>query len=168
MLREVNNLSLLFEDRYRGINVGEYYRLVNISPPFPSKFLKNLDKQGILKIILERRTLLSKINSEYILIRDLSRIYRNQKLQGIIGFITKEISCSSIVLFGSLLKLEFIMESGIHIVILVAGRKNINFLNFEKKIGRKIKLFFFESLEKVNNQLNKNITYCHLLVGYLL
>ncbi len=167
MLKEINKLFPFFEDCYREINVREYSRLVEISPPSASIFLKNLEFQGLLKSKLERRNLLFQINSESILMRDLSRIYWNQKLQELVSFLEKGTFCSSIVLFGSLSKLEVTKESDIDIAIFGVRQKDLDLSILEKKLGRKIQLFFFESLEKVNKQLKTNIINGYLLRGYL-
>ena len=54
MLKIINDLSPFFEDCYRRINVREYAKIMNISPPTASKLLNEYNQEGILKKELYR------------------------------------------------------------------------------------------------------------------
>ncbi|MCK5321479.1 nucleotidyltransferase domain-containing protein [Candidatus Pacearchaeota archaeon] len=167
MLNIINRLSIFFEDCYREFSVREYSRKVKISPPTVSKMLKNFAKEGLLVLRRERGFLLFRANRESLIMRDLSKIYWRKKLERLTEFLENELYVDSIVLFGSLSKLETTKDSDVDIVVFSKSKKKINVSEFGKKLGREIQIFTFESLEKVNKELRGNIMNGYILGGYL-
>ncbi|MCK5449980.1 nucleotidyltransferase domain-containing protein [Candidatus Pacearchaeota archaeon] len=167
MLKIINDLSFYFEDCYKEFSVREYSREVRVSPPTASKMLNKFVSEGFLKRREERGFLLFRVNRENLIMRDLSRIYWSEKLKELIGFLGDELYSNSIILFGSLSKLEVTKESDIDIAVFSKSEKKINIDKSEKKLGRKIQVFVFESLEKVNKELRNNIMNGYVLEGYL-
>lgn len=167
MLEIINRLSAFFEDNYREFSVREYSRKIKISPPTASKILKGFAKEKLLSLRKERGFLLFKINRGNGVARDLSRIYWGEKLNNLTVFLEEELYSDSIVLFGSLSKLETTEKSDIDIAIFTKSKKNIDLSKFEEKLGREIQLFVFESLGKVNKELKNNILNGYILAGYI-
>ena len=167
MLKIVDELSVFFEDCYREFSVREYSREVGVSPPTASKVLKGFANEGLLSMREERGFLLFKTNRESSVMRDLSRMYWGGKLSDLNILLRDELYSDTIVLFGSLAKLEALKKSDIDVAVFSKSKKRIDLVKFEKKLGRETHLFVFESLEKVNKELRLNLIDGYMLWGYL-
>jgi hypothetical protein len=168
MLDILNNLKPFFEDCYKEIGVREYSRIVKISPPTASKLLKDFETEGFLKKREERGFLLFRTNRENSVLRDFSRIYWRIKLANLINHLNSEFHNPTIILFGSLSKLEVSSSSDIDITILTRIKKNTNLDKYEKELGRKIQLFRFDSSAKINSkELKNNIFNGYLIEGVM-
>ncbi len=166
MLDIINNTIPFLEDCYREIGVREYSRIMKMSPPTASKALKELKKEGLLKKREDRGYLLFRANRESEILRDLSRIYWSYKLKKVIEYINSELHSPTIILFGSLSKLEAKKDSDIDLAILTKIRKKINLEKYEKEMRRKIELFVFESISNVNSkELKTNILNSYIMQG---
>ncbi len=136
MLKIINSLKPFFEDCYRRINVREYAKILNISPPTSSKLLGSYySKNLLLKHKFKNYILFyaNKDNNEFI---DLSRIYWKYKFKDLIEYFEKKLTSPTIVLFGSLSKAETKADSDIDLAIF-SHKKDLNIENFEKKLGEK-------------------------------
>jgi predicted nucleotidyltransferase len=167
MLKEINNIGLFFEDCYAEYSVREYARKARISPPTASKYLKEMAKQGLLKKREERGFLLFQTNRDSIVLKKISEIYWNLVLSDLLLFLEKEVTPNSLVLFGSLSKLEAKKDSDIDLVVFSKIKKRLDLEKFEKQLKRKINVLFYESIEKVNKELKLNIINGCVLRGYL-
>ncbi len=168
MLNIIDELSVFFEDCYREFSVREYSREIKISPPTASKILKEFAKDGLLLSREERGFLLFKVNRESLIVRDLSRIYWAEKLEKLFLYIEEVFYPTAIVLFGSLSKLEVTKNSDVDVAILGGLKKDADLVKFEKKLGREIQLFNFESLDKINKELRFNIINAYVVRGHML
>ena len=168
MLNIINNLSIFFEDCYREVGVREYAKLMNISPPTSSKQLKELGKQGLLKSQELRNLILFRANRNNQILKDLSRIYWRMKLSELIEFLKEEFYDSTIILFGSLVKLETTKDSDIDLAVISSNKKNVNFKKFEKKLNRKIQTFYFSSTQKIPEELKKSVVNGFILEGKII
>ena len=164
MLADINKLEPFFEDNYREINVREYARLMKISPPHSSKILKELEKENLLKFREERRNFLFKANRESKFLKELSKIYWELKLKELTKYLQEKTYANTIVLFGSLSKLENTNGSDIDIVIL-GNEKVLDLKLFERRYGREIQIFFFENINKIPKNLKLSIVNGHKLKG---
>jgi predicted nucleotidyltransferase len=88
-------------------------------------------------------------------------------LKGVIDFLSEELYSETIVLFGSLSKLETRKDSDIDLAVFGKIKKEINLIKFEKTLKRKIQVFKFDSLRKVNKELRANILNGVLMKGGL-
>ena len=165
MLNIINNLKPFFEDCYRRINVREYSRLMKISPPTSSKLLLSYNKEGLLLIEKDKNYIYyyaNKNNKDFI---DLSRIYWRAQFLDILDYLNKNLLSPTIILFGSLAKAETKHDSDIDLCI-IANKKELKLLEFERKLKRKIQLFFFDSIKDINNkELTNNIINGYILNG---
>lgn len=167
MLKIINELSPYFENCYKELSVREYSREIGISPPTASKMLNKFADEELLKKREERGFLLFRVNRENLVMRDLSRIYWREQLRELVLFLENILYSDSIVLFGSLSKLEATEKSDIDIAVFSKSKKNSDLKKFEKRLGREIQIFTFESLEKVNKELRNNIMNGCILGGCL-
>jgi predicted nucleotidyltransferase len=160
MLNIFDNINLLgpfFEDCYSELGIREYSKLVKLSPPTSSKILKEFEKQDILKMRRDRRYLFFRANQESNLLRDLSIVYWKNKFKEIISYLNENLFPDTIILFGSLSKLEAKKDSDIDLVVLSKLKKDLDLKKFKNKYKRDIQLFIFGSLDEINKELKKNI-----------
>jgi predicted nucleotidyltransferase len=166
MLEIINNLVPFFEDCYRRINVREYAKIANISPPTASKLLAYYHKEGILKKERYRNYIFFYANKDDEIFIDFSRIYWKIKLNEITEFANKKLFNPCIVLFGSLAKAEVKKDSDIDLAVFAS--KEISFKIFESKLKRKIQVFLFKSLGDIKSkELANNILNGCILGGRL-
>ena len=167
MLKINNDLQPFFEDCYRRINVREYAKIVNISPPTASKLLNYYNKENLLLKEKYKNYLLFYANKESKNFIDLSRMYWHDRLRDLLSYMEEKLVNPTIILFGSLSKAEAKVDSDIDIAIF-SIKKELNIDRFEKKIKRGIQIFWFTLPEDIKNKdLKNNIINGYILKGRL-
>jgi len=165
MLKIINDLEPFFEDCYRRVNVREYAKIMRISPPTASKLLSSYNAKNLLLRGTYKNYILFYANKENKDFIDLSRIYWRHELKGLVHFMETKLTNPAIILFGSLSKAEVKPDSDVDLAIF-AYKKELDIRAFEKKIKRKIQMFWFESIKDVENkELANNITNGYVLRG---
>jgi predicted nucleotidyltransferase len=86
---------------------------------------------------------------------------------GLIEYLEEELAPSSIILFGSFAKGEYVQESDIDIFVEGARKKKLSLVKYEKKLNHKIDLFVENSIDKVPKNLRNNIVNGTVIRGYL-
>lgn len=168
MLKLINNLKPFFEDCYRRINVREYAKLADVSPPTASNLLYKYYSENLLLKEKYRNYLFFYANKESRNFIDLSRMYWHCKLKELLSYVEKELTNPAIILFGSLSKAEAKSDSDIDLAVF-ARKKEMNLSHFEKKLKRKIQVHWFKSFEDIKNkELANNILNGYTLSGRLL
>lgn len=163
MLKIINNLIPFFEDCYRRINVREYAKIIKVTPPTASKTLKACHQENLLKKQKDHGYLFFSASQSRDFI-DLSQIYWRKKLNDLLEYLEKEFANPIIILFGSLAKAETKQDSDVDLAIISPSTKKLALNSFEKKIKRKIQVFFYKSFKEIKNKELKN----NLLNGYIL
>ncbi|MAG15452.1 hypothetical protein CMO88_00150 [Candidatus Woesearchaeota archaeon] len=167
MLKLIKDLTPFFEDCYRRINVREYAKIMSISPPTASKLLAFYVTEDILLSERYRNYILFYADKESKDLIALSRIYWAYRLKELLDFMESKLNSPTIILFGSLSKAEAKMDSDADLVIF-SHKKVLNLENFEKKLKRKIQLFWFKSLKDVqDSNLTNSIINGYVLRGRL-
>lgn len=167
MLNIINNLEPFFEDCYRRINVREYAKLMKMSPPTASKVLDLYYSESLLSKEKFRNYIMFYANKDSSHFIDLSRLYWSIKLKEIMDIMEKSLAAPTIVLFGSLSKAEAKADSDIDIAVF-AHKKDFKTELYEKKLKRKIEIFWFTSLKDIKNrELANNIINGYVLKGHL-
>ncbi len=167
MLKIIEELCPFFEECYRRINVREYARLMSISPPTASKVLDSYYSENLVLKEKFRKYIMFYANKDSKQFTDLSRMYWGIKLKEFVDIMEKSLAAPTIVLFGSLSKAETKADSDIDIAIF-AHKKNLNIESFEKKLKRKIEIFWFSSIKGIKNrELANNIINGYTLKGHL-
>ena len=165
MLKIINNLRVFFEDCYRRVNVREYAKIALISPPTASKLLASYKAEGLLLEEKYRNYIFYYANRENPVFKDLSRIYWRHALRELLDFLGKRLTMPAIMLFGSLAKAEVKQDSDIDLAVF-ALQKEIDTSEFERKLGRKVQLFWFTSLKDIKSkELANNIINGYTLKG---
>lgn len=167
MLKIINDLSPFFEDCYRRINVREYAKIMHISPPTASKMLDSYNHENLLSREKFRNYIMFYANKESNHFIDLSRMYWGIELKELTDLMEKKLTAPTIILFGSLSKAEAKSDSDVDLAVF-AHKKNLDISIFEKKLKRKIQIFWFKSIKSIKNkELANNITNGYILKGHL-
>lgn len=164
MLEIINNLTPFFEDCYRRISVREYAKIIKVSPPTASKILMEYHKEGLLKKQEDRNYLFFFTNKENKVFIELSKVYWMDRLKEVVEYIENKTVNPTIILFGSLSKAEVTPESDIDITI-ISSKKNISLEDYEKKLKRKIQVFWFDNFREIPKELKNNILNGYSLSG---
>ncbi len=167
MLRIFNDLSPFFEDCYRRINVREYARIMEISPPSASKLLAAFQKEGLLIKEEERNYIFYSANRESRLFVNLSRVYWLNELEksGLLDYLENKLLAQLVILFGSLSKAEVRKESDVDLAVF-GFSKSFDLERFEKKLGRKIQPFLFRRKSDIKSrELLNNISNGFIVLG---
>ena len=165
MLSIINSLRVFFEDSYRRVNVREYAKIERISPPTASKLLARYKAEGLLLEERYRNYIFYYANRENPVFKDLSRIYWRHVLRELLDFFGKRLTMPTIILFGSLAKAEVKPDSDIDLAVF-ALQKEIDTSELERKLGRKVQLFWFTSLKGIKSkELANNIINGYALKG---
>lgn len=167
MLKVINELEPFFEDCYRRINVREYAKIIKVSPPTASKILAFYNEKNLLLKDKYKNYILFYANKESGDFIELSRIYWRHALKDLLDLMENKLISPTIVLFGSLSKAEAKSDSDIDLAVF-AHKKDLDTALFEKKIKRKIQMFWFNSLGDVKpKELANNIINGYVLRGNL-
>ena len=167
MLKIFNDLKPFIEDCYSEVGVREYSRIIKISAPTASKILKNFESEGLLKKRLDKGYLLFRSNRENEILKDISRMYWRQEFKEFFDYLSSEFHNPTIILFGSLTKLEAKKGSDIDVAILTNIEKKISLDKFEEIYNREIQLFIFKSINNINKELRMNVINGYLIQGEL-
>lgn len=159
MLRIFNDLKPFFEDCYKPLHVRKYAKITKISPPTASKLLKYYTKENLLVINKEKGYHEYKANRESKILKSLSRIYWEQKLQTLTKSINESFLAPSIILFGSLSKLEVTKDSDIDIAII--GKRMTKFDPPNRLFGRELQIFEFKDKKEINATFLPNLEKGH-------
>lgn len=154
-------LEIFLEEPEEEFYIRELSRKLKKSPTTISKYLKKLEKEGILKSKEKFNHLLFKANAEKEEFRKLKIDYNLKKINksGFVDFLIREFNePRAIVLFGSFAKGENIKASDIDLLVVTTLKKEIDVEKFEHEFGHKIQLFLFseKELEKMKEK-NKEL-----------
>ena len=167
MLNIINDLKPFFEDCYRRINVREYAKIIGVSPPTASKMLEMYNYEKILLKEPYKNYIFFYANKESRNFIDLSRMYWRYRLNNISSFMEKELISPTIILFGSLSKAETKPDSDIDLAVF-AHKKELNVSHFEKKLKRKVQIYWFKSVRNIKSrELANNIINGYAISGRL-
>jgi predicted nucleotidyltransferase len=163
-------LSVFFEEPTTKHYLKEISKKSKIAHTSVKKILKELIKEKIIIEKNEKRgkrifpVFYSNLNYERFKIikkiNNLKDIYES----GLISKIENEFMPKAIVLFGSYCFGEDIEESDIDLFV-EAKEKKIDLKKFEKKLKRKINLFFKQNFNKISSGLKENIINGIVLQG---
>lgn len=158
------------------INVGnslsqrEIAKLLKVSPTAVGKSLKQLEKEGILKIInYHGKANISSVelNRENKKVIEMKRV-ENLKMiyeSGLSDFLFEEFPGCTIILFGSYSKGEDTINSDVDIAIIGTKGKTINTEKFNKFLRREAIINFYDSFKGIHKNLKENLCNGIVLAG---
>ena len=171
MLNKYNRYKLLrlfLDSPTESFRLREIARLTKISPPSVINYLKEFEKEGLIRKQIKREIPFYtsiRDNSNFILYKKISIIFELNN-SGLIDYLLDKLSPEAIILYGSYSKGESIENSDVDLFIL-GKDKNIELANFEKKLNKRIHILFKESIKEIPNELKNNILNGVILKGYI-
>ena len=146
----------------------EIARLTKISPPSVINYLKEFEKDGLIRRQIKREIPFYnsiRDNSNFILYKKISILFELNN-SGLIDYLWDKLSPEAIILYGSFSRGESIENSDVDLFIL-GKNKNIDLINFEKKLNKRLHILFKESTKEIPNELKNNILNGVILKGYI-
>ena len=157
------------------INAGNSYNqreialALKVSPTAVANSLKNLEKEGIVKLNKSKNTKPRRIslNLQNNLVFFIKRVENLRAIyeSGLAEYLFDKFPGSTIILFGSYSWGEDSINSDIDIAVVGNLTKKIDLSAYESKIVRKIIIQFFDSFDKINKNLKESILNGIILKG---
>ena len=142
------------------LRVRQIEREVGVPLPSTIRYVKELVDEQILKctVVAEVKLFSADRTSESFLIEKKMFNFKDLFFSGLVSYLIKELNNPVIVLFGSYSRGEDVEDSDIDLYI-EADKNDLKMLKrFEKKLHRKIQLFFYKDIQDVENkELANNI-----------
>ncbi len=164
-------LSTFFDDLNPegGLRLREISKKIKLAPASVKNYLKQLEKE---KLIVSKKhryltynTYYPNINKEFKFIKTKHTLTKIKEI-GLEGYIYKTCLPETIILFGSASIGEDSADSDIDLFVL-SPKKDLKLKTFEKRINRKINIYFQKSFDKLSTELKNNIVNGIILRGYL-
>ena len=157
------------------INAGNSYNqretalALKVSPTAVANSLKNLKKEGIIKLNKSKNTKPQQIslnfqnNSVFFIkrVENLRAIYES----GLAEYLFDKLPGATIILFGSYSWGEDSINSDIDMAIVGNNPKKLDISNYERRLSRKIVIQYFESFDKISKNLKESILNGIILKG---
>ncbi|MFH1823510.1 MAG: nucleotidyltransferase domain-containing protein [archaeon] len=161
-------LQEFFDFPRKNFQIRELVRKIKLGQPSVTNHLKELLKEEF--IIKEKKGIYpsfraNRDNENFKLLKKFNIMQRILEI-GLLDYIYDSCLSNVIILFGSASKGEDIEESDIDLFI-QSKEKKLNLDKYEKKLNRKINLFFEENILKLSKELKNNIINGIILKGYL-
>lgn len=171
MLKNYNRYKLLkifLDSPEESFRLRELSRLSQISPLSVMNYLKEFEKQGLIRKY-EKRGIpyyqSIRDNERFVLYKKISIIYELNE-SGLVDYLWESLSPEAIILYGSYAKGESLGNSDVDIFI-IGKEKKINISQFEKKLKKGIHLLSGEKIEKMPKELLNNLINGFVLKGYI-
>jgi len=158
-------LGILFDSPTRVFHIRELSRITGLNPNTVINIVKVLCKENIIRKIEKTHVVEISLNLSNSYTINKKRIFNIERIysSGIIDFLVKRYSPSSISVLGSYSKGEDIEKSDIDIAVITNRKEQADLEDYEKKLGRKIHLLLLDkreiSEEFFNNLINGVILY---------
>ena len=170
MLENYNKYKLLkifLDNPTESFRLRELSRMSKISPPSVMNYLKEFEKQELIKKYKKRGIPFyqaERDNEDFKHYKKLSILFELHN-SGLIDYLWDKLAPDAVILYGSHVRGEDVENSDIDIFI-IGKEKDVNIKKFEKELGREIHLMFNE-VEKIPNELKNNLVNGIVLKGYL-
>lgn len=152
------------------LRVRQIERLVKVPLPSVIRYTQELERESIIKSseIAGIKVYSADRNSKgYLIEKKLFNIHQLYT-SDLINFILSEYSNPTLIVFGSYSRGEDVENSDIDLYLETPTAKKINLDKFEKKLQRKIQLFQYPKIQKVENpELANNIINGIVLNGFV-
>ncbi|MBU0456588.1 MAG: nucleotidyltransferase domain-containing protein [Nanoarchaeota archaeon] len=152
------------------LRVRQIEREVKVPLPSAIRYSKELENENILKsTIVAGMKLYSadRTSQNFLLEKKLFNIHSLFSSE-LVSFFINELSNPTIVVFGSYSRGEDIENSDIDIYVETQSKNKLDLSKFEKKLKRKIQVFRYKNINKVENKsLANNIINGILLNGFV-
>lgn len=152
--------------RFLFMKVGMFFterglaRALGVSPTAVSNALKGLERKELVRVEKDRETKRLSIalcleNPEVISLKraeNLSQIFSSE----LFSYLSESFSNATIILFGDFTFGLDVANSNINIALFFAGRRKLELKKFEKSLGKKIVVDFYDKFNRLDkNRLNE-------------
>ena len=162
-------LRLLFVKAGKQLNQRSIARALGVSQPAVKKAIPAMDKQHLVSVKQdeESRRWSIGLNRENEKAMQLKRVdnLRQMYESGLSDMLEMEFAGATIILFGSYSRGEDTESSDIDLAIIGRREKAVNLEDFEKTLGRSIRLGFYESFGRIHKNLRENLFNGIVLAG---
>ena len=171
MLQNYNRYKLLkvfLDNSTESFRLRELSRMSKISPPSVLNYLKEFEKQDLIKRYEKRDVPFYQANldnEDFIQYKKLSILFELHN-SGLIDFLWEKLSPEAIILYGSQIKGESTENSDIALFI-IGREKRIDIEKFQKKLNSEIHLLFEKNPINISKELKNNLINGVVLKGYL-
>ena len=171
MLQNYNRYKLLkvfLDNSTESFRLRELSRMSKISPPSVLNYLKEFEKQDLIKRYEKRDVPFYQANldnEDFIQYKKLSILFELHD-SGLIDFLWEKLSPEAIILYGSQIKGESTENSDIDLFI-IGKEKRIDIEKFQKKLNSEIHLLFEKNPINLPKELKNNLIIGVVLKGYL-
>ncbi len=164
-------LEFFIKEPEKEFHVRRISKILKKSPTTISKYLRNFEKQGILKSKRKLNHLLFKANLENEKFKILKLNYNLKSLyeSKLINYLVEEFNYpEAIILFGSFSKAENTLKSDIDILVISPLKKDVELNKFEKKLNSEVQLFVYskKTLKKINKELLNKFVNGIVIYGF--
>ncbi len=166
-------LEIFFEDplpKGIGFQLREISRKISLAPASVKRYLGELEKERL--IVKEKHRIhgypiyyANKDNENFIFLKKIDNIIRIEE-SGLLNYLLDSCMPDTIILFGSASKGEDLKDSDMDLFLLCKEKK-LDLNQYEKKLNRRINLFFSEDFKKLSKELKNNVINGIILKGYL-
>ena len=170
MLKNYNRykiLKIFLNSPTEKFRLREISRIAKVSPASVMNYLKEFEKEGIIKRI-EKRGIpfysAERDTEDLVFYKKISILYELHD-SGLIEELWDKLCPKAIILYGSHAKGESTEESDVDIFI-IGKEKQFDLTVFEKKLGKTIHLMF-DKVENIPKELKNNLINGIVLKGYL-
>lgn len=170
MLEKYNRYKLLKVFLFSpgdSFRLRELSRISKISPPSVINYLKEFEKEELIKTYKKRGVPYYQANVDnenLIFYKKLAVLYELYD-SGLINYLWEKLAPEAIILYGSYAKGEFTEQSDIDLFI-IGKEKKVDCAEFEKKLSANIHLMFEKEAKSIPKNLKNNLCNGIVLKGY--
>lgn len=154
-------LRLLFVKAGSSLNQRSISRAIGVSQPAVMKAIPGMAKMSFVRVDQDKESKRWSIelNRDNDRVMQLKRVDNLRQIYetGLSNMLEKEFAGATIILFGSYSRGEDIQSSDIDIAIVGRKEKGIDLEVFEKELGRRINLNFYDSFGRIHKHLRENL-----------
>ena len=162
-------LRLLFVKAGNSLNQRQIANFLEVSQPAVMKSIPGLEKNGFIKIEKDKETKRwsIRLNREDHKVMQLKRADNLRLIYetGLADFLEDEFAGAIIILFGSYSRGEDIINSDIDIAVIGRKEKKVDLERYEKILGRKISINFYDVFNSIHKHLKENLCNGITLIG---
>jgi predicted nucleotidyltransferase len=145
----------------------ELSRITKISPLSVMNYLKELEKEGLIKSYIKRKIPFYTSDRDNENFREYKKIAIQYELykSNLIEYLWQKLSPDAIILYGSYSKGESLEQSDIDLFI-IGKEKKIDLIEYEKILGAEVHLMFEDNPKNIPSELKNNLINGIVLKGY--
>jgi len=162
-------LRLFYKKAGLSLNQNQISKYLNVSAPAVKKALPYLEDNNLILINKDKESkrLSIQLNLDNHFVLGLKRADNLKQFyeSGLADYLEVALAGGTIILFGSYSRGEDIYNSDIDIAIIGRKDKNLELDKYEKYLGKKTHVLFFDSFRKINEHLRNNILNGYTITG---